>query len=193
MDAPFFLAASSPRCYFLKMAKLISFSGLPGVGKTTIAKELAREIGAVYLRVDSAEAAMKNSVLNIHPAEDAGYLILAYLAKDNLSVGFDVIVDTVNPAAITRKMWIEAANEAKADLINIEVICSDQNIHRQRVENRIGDIKGMVVPNWEKVMAREFEPWEESCITVDTSKLSASECVVDIVKELRSTGKEPIR
>ncbi len=31
---------------------LIVFSGLPGTGKTTIARELACRIGAIYLRID---------------------------------------------------------------------------------------------------------------------------------------------
>jgi tRNA uridine 5-carbamoylmethylation protein Kti12 len=34
---------------------LIVVGGLPGVGKTTIARELARSLAAVYVRIDSAE------------------------------------------------------------------------------------------------------------------------------------------
>ena len=34
---------------------LTVLSGLPGVGKTTIARELARSLAAVYLRIDSIE------------------------------------------------------------------------------------------------------------------------------------------
>jgi len=32
---------------------LIIFGGLPGVGKTTIARKLARHLGAVHVRIDS--------------------------------------------------------------------------------------------------------------------------------------------
>jgi predicted kinase len=40
---------------------LIILSGLPGAGKTTIARELARELAAVYLRTDSIEQAIRGS------------------------------------------------------------------------------------------------------------------------------------
>ena len=39
---------------------LIIFGGLPATGKTMIARELARQIGAVYLRIDSIEQAMRD-------------------------------------------------------------------------------------------------------------------------------------
>jgi predicted kinase len=73
---------------------LIAFSGLPGVGKTTIARDLARGLEALYLRVDSIEAALKNSSLRIHPAEDAGYQALIAIARDNLANCLTVIADT---------------------------------------------------------------------------------------------------
>jgi predicted kinase len=34
---------------------LIIFGGLPGTGKTTISKEVAKRLKAVYLRVDTIE------------------------------------------------------------------------------------------------------------------------------------------
>jgi predicted kinase len=42
------------------MHKLIIFGGLPGVGKTSIARELAQRIGAVHSRIDSIEQAIGN-------------------------------------------------------------------------------------------------------------------------------------
>ena len=40
---------------------LIIIGGLPGVGKTTLAKAAAREWEAVYLRVDTIEQALRFS------------------------------------------------------------------------------------------------------------------------------------
>ncbi len=37
------------------MPTLYIFSGLPGAGKTTLAKQLANQVGAFYLRIDTVE------------------------------------------------------------------------------------------------------------------------------------------
>lgn len=166
------------------MTTLISLSGLPGVGKTTLARALSNQTKAVHLRVDSVETAMKNSTLKIDPAEDAGYLVVALVAKDNLLLGHDVIVDTVNPIEITRKMWSQTALDGDAYLLNVEVICSNKALHRQRVENRQADIKGHVVPDWVAVKNRTFEPWQGDRLTVDTSTYSIQECASLVSAEL---------
>lgn len=72
------------------------------------------------------------------------------MAVDNLLLGFDVIVDTVNAIEITRIMWARTAAAGNAHLLNVEVICSDKALHRDRVEARESDIQGLVVPDWQK-------------------------------------------
>lgn len=167
------------------MAILVSLSGLPGVGKTTVARSLSAQNKAVHLRADSVEAALKRSVLNIHPAEDAGYLAIASVAKDNLLLGFDVIVDTVNPIEITRELWALTATTASAQLLNVEVVCSDTEVHRQRVETRRSDIEGLAVPSWKAVSQREFEQWRTNRLVVDTSVSSVKECAATIACEMK--------
>lgn len=166
------------------MARLISLSGLPGVGKTTIARELAKRIRAIYLRVDSVEAALSRSVLRIHPAEDAGYQAIAAVAKDNLLLGQDVIADTANSIAFTRDLWARVATEASAELVNIEIVCEDKTVHRARVEARASDLEGLKVPTWEKVLAREYEPWTSDLLVVDTSRRTVENCVEQVVLRL---------
>ena len=54
---------------------LIIFGGLPGVGKTTLAKAVAREWEAVYLRVDTIEQALRFSEALQGEVGPAGYLV----------------------------------------------------------------------------------------------------------------------
>lgn len=166
------------------MPVLISFSGLPGVGKTTVARALAQEIRAAYIRVDSIEVALKNSSLRIHPAEDAGYLASFAVAKDNLAHGLDIVADTVNPIGLTRRLWAEVASASHARLLNVEIVCSDQAEHRRRVETRRSDIAGLDLPDWEGVQRRGYEDWTGKPVMLDTSKLSVNDCVKRIIEAL---------
>ncbi|MFY9659052.1 MAG: AAA family ATPase [Terriglobales bacterium] len=45
---------------------LIILGGLPGTGKTTIARELARQLRAVHVRIDSIEEAILDSGYSAH-------------------------------------------------------------------------------------------------------------------------------
>jgi predicted kinase len=44
---------------------LFIFAGLPGVGKSTLARSLAREQEAVFLRIDTIEAALRSAGANM--------------------------------------------------------------------------------------------------------------------------------
>lgn len=43
---------------------LIVFSGLPGTGKSTISKRVARDLWAMHLRIDYVELALYRSVVS---------------------------------------------------------------------------------------------------------------------------------
>ena len=123
-------------------AVLIPLCGLPAVGKSTLAMALARRIGAVDLRIDTIEQAMRNAGLTVSGPEV--YLAAGDLAEDNLRIGHTVLVDSVNPVAVTRNYWHEIAPRMKVALVEIEVVCSDKREHCRRVESRITDIPGLL-------------------------------------------------
>jgi len=107
-------------------------------------------------------------------------------------VHLDVIADTVNPLEITRELWALTAATASAQLLNVEVVCLNSIVHRQRVETRNSDVEGLVVPDWKAVSAREFEQWHTDRLVVDTSVSSIEECAATIICEMakiRSTDQ----
>ncbi len=145
---------------------LIVLGGLPGVGKTTLARGLARDLSAVHVRVDSIEEALRRSGPT---APDAGYRVAYAVALDNLRAGHWVIADAVNPLALTREAWRAVGEAATAPVVEIEVVCSDPDVLRTRVETRTADIPGFPLPTWDDVVNRHYEPWEPEPERVDTA------------------------
>jgi predicted kinase len=165
---------------------LIIFAGLSGVGKTTIARELARQIGAVYLRIDSIEQALRDSDAISQPVDDAGYCVAYALAEDNLRLGRIVIADSVNPLSVTRDAWVDVAKRAGVDAREIEVQCSDLDEHRRRVEAPASDIPGLQPPTWEEVVSREYHPWNREHVVIDTASGTVEDNVILIQKILQN-------
>lgn len=161
---------------------LIVFGGLPGTGKTTLARELARRLQAMYLRIDTVEQAIIASRLSLEPGT-AGYFVGYAVAADNLSLGSTVVADSVNSLAVTRDAWIEVAKATAAAIVEIEVICSNSIEHRRRVESRKPDIPGHMLPSWQDVLDRQYDPWTSEQIVVDTAALSIEQAVGDILEQ----------
>src|SRR5262245_53444704 len=148
---------------------LIIFGGLPGVGKTAIAAELARRIGAVHLRIDSIEQAIRASGVVGEAIDDVGYRVAYAVAQDNLRIGRTVIADSVNPLPLTRDAWVEVAARAHVPAIEIEVQCSDVSEHRRRVESRTSDMPVLKLATWKEVVDREYHPWDREHLVIDTA------------------------
>lgn len=156
---------------------LIAFGGLPGTGKTTVAKNLARKLGAVYLRVDTLEQAFIASGNDRTEIGPAGYLAAYAVADDNLRLGLTVVADSVNSLNLTRTAWRNVALEVGVRIFEIELICSDATAHRLRVEGRQADIPGHKLPTWKNVQERQYDAWEWEHFVVDTANLSVDEAV----------------
>lgn len=164
---------------------LIIFGGLPGAGKTTIAKALAQKIKATYLRIDSIEQSLKRAGIKSEEVGASGYEVGYAVAKENLQLGLIVISDSVNPLEITRQAWKQVAADARVRFFEIEITCSDQVEHHSRVESRQADIAGHKLPSWQDVCNKEYEPWESDHFVVDTAKTSVSEAVDLIIRKLK--------
>lgn len=146
---------------------LVIFGGLPGVGKTTIAKSLAKSLNAAYLRVDTVEQVLKREAKIDGPE---GYMVCWALAEENLKLGTSVIADSVNGLQETRNAWKKVARNASVPFFEIELICSDLDEHQK-------------LPHWKSVKEREYLHWAADLI-LDTSKYSAEHAVEIILSHI---------
>ncbi len=163
---------------------LIVFSGLPGTGKSTLARALAARLRAVLLRIDTIEQALRAVRPDEAEMGPDGYLAGYAIAADNLSLGRTVVADAVNPIDLTRDAWRTVGERAGVPVVEIEIACSDRAEHRRRVETRVADIDGLVMPTWQNVLDRDYRPWTRDRLVVDTAGRTPEDCVEEIVDRL---------
>jgi predicted kinase len=167
---------------------LIAFSGLPGTGKSTVARKLAAKISAVWLRIDTIEQGMRDSTAVCGPINDAGYRAAYGVAADNLQSGLSVVADCVSDCTLTRDAWRDVGLKTNARVVEVEVICADPHEHRRRVEDRTVEISGLDLPRWEEVIARPYESWDRDRLIIDTARLTPDECIAVILAVLSTTS-----
>lgn len=100
----------------------------------------------------------------------AAYLIVEALADEQLSLGQNVIVDAVNAVEPAKDMWRKLAAKHGAALAIVECRCSDEALHRARLEaRRRGFAPNLREPTWDDVQKRrlEYTPWTEPLLVVD--------------------------
>lgn len=156
---------------------LIVFAGLPGTGKSTLARALASDLGAIWLRVDSIEQAIRETGIVGDDLKDAGYRAAYAIAEDNLRLGLTVISDSVNPWMLTRNAWRDIGVRAGVRVVEVETVCSDRREHRRRIETRANDVPGLVLPTWQAVIDRDYHPWDREHVTIDTAGRGVAECL----------------
>lgn len=163
---------------------MVVFGGLPGTGKTTIARRVAARWSATYLRIDAIEQAIRMAGIIAGDIGPAGYLVANALAVSNLMNGLTVVADCVNPVHDSRQGWRATAARARAKIVEIEILCSDPAEHRRRVETRESDIDGLVPPTWQDVLGHDYEPWDASHVVIDTASLTPDEAIAVIERQL---------
>lgn len=166
--------------------------GLPATGKSTISTILAAQSRTAYLRVDRIEQAIVAWSPLVHPVGPVGYAVAHVLALEQLQLGQDVIVECVNPSPLTRDAWVgTAAAAADAGLVEVEIVCSDLDEHRRRVQSRPTDVRGLTKPDWAAVLTRDYEPWTRPHLVVDSATTSSQAAVDTITTSVEAARNSP--
>lgn len=173
---------------------LVEFGGLPATGKSTLARRLAVDTAAVWLRIDEIEGALRRNGLTADQTGVAAYSVAHDVAAGHLRRGLTVIADAVNPVAEARAGWRELARSAGSRHVVIETVCPDPAEHRRRVETRGDDLPGWSYPDWSEVRAAAagYQARGDDRLVVDTTG-PVGDSYGAIVDHLAGRGPEPGR
>ncbi|MGD2162881.1 MAG: ATP-binding protein [Anaerolineales bacterium] len=152
---------------------LIIFSGLPGTGKTTLARWLSSKLNLPLLRVDDLVDA--NPVDNPLRTESIWPQLVASLLEQvdkQLEQGSSVIVDSVFMGA-DRSLARRLARKYAINFFAIHTFCSDEELWRARVEKRWIEYPQDDPASWEQVVRQreEYLPWNPAdALFVDSAQ-----------------------
>ena len=152
---------------------LIIFSGLPGTGKSTLARLVAQHLRSPLLRIDDIVSFIPPHMSqHANPYWDDMIGILLNLVETQLNFGLNVIVDSVFMGE-DRYQAYDIARRNKAEFRPIYTYLSDEMIWEERVRRRVEtaspEIKGEVA-TWERLQEQRkyFSSWEPgSALFVD--------------------------
>ena len=177
--------------------QLIVFAGLPGTGKSSLARAVARRLKAVYLDKDTIKDGTVDLATRMkfeNGAALAGplsYELLVGLARDNLTLGLSVVLDSPAGYALFRDRVKRLARSTEAELRLVECICTDEALLRRRIETRSRDLPNHRARDWATFQCdrARFERITDRRLIIDTAEALA----VNLRKVLAYLGHEEAR
>jgi predicted kinase len=167
---------------------IILFSGLPGVGKTRLANELAPLINAIVLSTDKIRKELISNPTYTREEKELIYNVMLLLTRYlHNAAGLNCILDATFNTKESRKKAREKLETISPEQIYIvECICPE-DIVISRLKARKGDYSDADIDIYRK-MKQVYEPVEEEQrhVVADTSrdpKINAEEIKTRIFRE----------
>ncbi len=160
---------------------IIVVCGLPGTGKTTIAKALSQMTGATLLRTDVIRKEMLEKSAYTEKERDAVYENMLVITNEKLQNGEDCILDGT---FYKKSLRDEARRIAKKNGSSFHIVeCTlHDDLVKKRIISRKNDASEADFDVYQKA-EKNFEPIKEKHVVIDTSK-DTKECVDKIMKEM---------
>lgn len=170
---------------------LILFAGMPGSGKTTLARMVARRLKVPVFAKDRVQRVLRDHHLAPEHSGD-GYFIILDIADELLSLGLSVILDATFPLDHFRMVASEIAARYKANFCAIYCYCSDEAVWKERMVDRVHYVPGWKPVGWSDVqrMQEYYQPWNANALFVDS--MNPPETNLPLVLDyIRNAGTNP--
>lgn len=166
---------------------LLVVFGLPSVGKSTVAKLLARKVNGIVINTDVIRKKLFKKPTYEKWEKELVYKAIFLLADYLLKANQTVILDAVFPKEEYRKEAIEIAKSNRQKIYFIECRCKEKII-RERLKDRF---RKRVVSdaNYEIYLKlkKEWEPIKLKHFVIDTSS-GTKKAVQKLIEKLKLLG-----
>ncbi len=175
---------------------LVMLCGLPGTGKSTLARRLAHRLPAVVVESDRVRRTLFNPPT--YTAEESRWvhMVCHILIGWYLRHYYHVVYDATNLYERHRGLVYRLAARSGARLVVVEVTASDEVVRerlapRRRGERVARDPEDYSEANWDVYlrMRRRAEPIQHDHITLDTSDGDIEGAVGQVLEAVRGENE----
>jgi predicted kinase len=140
---------------------LVLISGLPGTGKTVLARKISKRLQIPLFSKDRLQSVLREHDLADRSTAD-GYFLILDLADEQLDLGVSAVLDGVFPMGGFRSAAREIAERNNTKFLPIFCYCSDVSIWNDRMKDREQYVPNWTPVDWSKVERIQsiYEPWD---------------------------------
>ncbi len=149
---------------------LVIICGLPGTGKTTLAREVAKHIPAVHISSDAIRMMLLRKRTYSEKEKEGVYKAMFKKAEELITGGRSVVLDATFYKKMLREKARAIADKTKSKFFLVECTTPESVLRERMFARKRGESESEADFEVYKKIKEIFEPIEDEHLIVDTSQ-----------------------